>query len=225
SIAYVWNEDQSDAVATPDGLADAKGTPHDVPDQKACGQCHDMRIEKPLGFSAVQLSHDGEGATLSTLMTDGWLTDAPTADLTVPGDETQQELLGYFHANCGHCHRQGSPVDSRESGLHLWLESNALGSFKESNTYVSLVSKESVSGQGSIFPMRVVPGDPDNSELMRRLLFRAEGETPTETPLDGGTGTPLSGEPVEVPMPPLGTEMIDEPAVERVRAWIMSLQP
>src|SRR5690606_27877629 len=89
SVAYVWNDDQSDAVATPLGMNDAKGTPHDVPDQVACGRCHDMRQDKPLGFTAVQLAHSGEGATLDTLLADGWLTDPPAVPLTVPGDETQ----------------------------------------------------------------------------------------------------------------------------------------
>lgn len=216
SVAYVWNEEQTDAIATPDGMLDAKGTPHDVPDQKACGDCHDMRIEKPLGFSAVQLAHDGEGATLTSLLADGWLSDAPTVDLTVPGDQTQRALLGYFHANCGHCHRQNSPVNNRVQSLRLWLESAALGSVEESNAYLSLVAQASESGQGSILPTRVVPGDPDSSELMRRLMFRAESDEPAEMPVEGE---------VEVPMPPLGTEVIDQPAVERVREWILSLQP
>lgn len=214
-MTYVWNEDQSDAVATTEGLQDAKGTPHDVPTQKQCGDCHDMRREKPLGFTAVQLSHSDSAVNLDTLFDEGWITQKPTTPLVVPGTEEQRQLLGYFHANCGHCHRDGSPVNNRVASLHLWLESTQLTSFEDSGAYTALVNAPTESGQGSAFAYRVVPGDPDNSELMRRLLFRAQGDTaPT---------VDENGERIEVPMPPLGTEVIDEPAVERVRAWIASL--
>ncbi|HEX4474925.1 MAG TPA: hypothetical protein VH142_07605, partial [Polyangiaceae bacterium] len=39
-IAYQWKDDQSDAVAVPDGVVDASGTPHDIPDQSTCHICH-----------------------------------------------------------------------------------------------------------------------------------------------------------------------------------------
>lgn len=214
-MTYVWNEDQSDAVATTEGLQNAKGTPHDVPTQEQCGDCHDMRREKPLGFTAVQLSHTSSAVNLDTLFDEGWITKKPETPLVVPGTEEQRQMLGYFHANCGHCHRDGSPVNNRVASLHLWLESTQLTSFEESSAYMALVNAPTESGQGSALAYRVVPGDPDNSEVMRRLLFRAQGDI--APPVDE------DGERIEVPMPPLGTEVIDEPAVERVRAWIASL--
>jgi hypothetical protein len=215
-MTYVWNDDQTDAVATIDGVENAKGTEHDVPSQEACGDCHDMRREKPLGFSAVQLSHSGSDVNIDSLFADGWISDKPDAPLVVPGTEDEQQILGYFHANCGHCHRDGAPVNNRVGSLQLWLESTKLTSVQETNAYAALVSANTESGQGSVLTYRIVPGDPDNSELMRRLLFRAEGDI-TAPPVDD------SGEQIEVPMPPLGTEIIDDPAVERVREWILSL--
>jgi len=215
-LAYIWNEEQTDAVAAPDGMSDAKGTTHDVPNQEACGKCHDMRAEKPIGFSAVQLAHDGEGATLTTLAEAGLLSVPIDADLTVPGDETQRALLGYFHANCGHCHRAKAPTNSRVSSLHLWLESDHLSSFEESEPYQSLVNHATESGQGSVFGTRVVGGDPDNSELMRRVSLRSTSPEIIEMGADTGE---------EVPMPPLGTEVVDEVAVQMVRDWILSLPP
>lgn len=215
-MTYVWNEEQTDAAANTEGLVDAKGTPHDVPTQEQCGDCHDMRREKPLGFSAIQLSHDDTPTNLDGLFADGWITVKPEAPLVVPGTEEEKQLLGYFHANCGHCHREGAPVNNRVGTLQLWLETSKLASVQETNTFAALVDAYTESGQGSMFSYRVVPGDPDNSELMRRLLFRAEGDI---------AAPPVGedGEEIQVPMPPLGTEVVDDPAVERVRAWILSL--
>lgn len=221
SVAYVWLDDQSDAKAAPDGLENAKGTPHDVPDQQTCGDCHDMRIEKPLGFSAVQLAHDGEGMTLTALAEQGLMSDPPSVPLTVPGTPEQRELLGYFHANCGHCHRDRAPTNNRVSSLKLWLESAHLSSFEETNAYVSLVNHPTESAHGSTNPYRIYGGDPDQSELMRRLLFRVEGGDSTQT--QETTSMVLDEE--DVPMPPVGTELAYEPAVTAIRQWIEALPP
>jgi hypothetical protein len=217
-MAYIWDDDLTDAQAAPDGASDVKGTDHDVPAQDACGRCHDMRIEKPLGFSAVQLAHDGDGVTLTTLIDEGLITMEPETPLVVPGDDAQRELLGYFHANCGHCHRQNAPVNNRVSGLKLWLESESLTSFEETLTYQAIVGQYTESGQGSIYPLRVDPGNPDESEIYRRIILRAGAEELQDAAIEGI-------EPEDVPMPPLGTELVDEPAVEMVRDWILSLPP
>lgn len=215
-MAYVWNDELTDAVATPDGLLDAKDTDHDVPSQEACGRCHDMRVEKPLGFSAVQLSHEGEGVTMSTLLDQGLITLGPDAPLTVPGDDEQRQLIGYLHANCGHCHRARSPVNNRVSSLRMWLESDALASFEETNAYQSLVGQYSESGQGSILTYRVYGGDPDQSEMFRRITLRADSAELQDAGAVEG---------LDVPMPPLGTEQVDEELVELVRNWILALPP
>ncbi len=216
-MTYVWNDDLTDAVATEDGVENAKGTDHDVPSVELCGDCHDMRREKPLGFSALQLSHEDSPTTVDTLFADGWITKKPDVPLVVPGTEDQRKMLGYLHANCGHCHREGAPTNNRVATLKLWMESNSLASFEESNAYVSLVGQYSQSAHGSRLEYRVVPGDPDNSELMRRLLFREQGDIGGEPIVDE------NGDPIEVPMPPLGTEVVDDPEVERIRAWIAAL--
>lgn len=218
-MTYLWNDDLTDAVATKDGVTDAKGTAHDVPAVEACGACHDMRREKPLGFSAVQLSHADSPTTIDTLFEDGWITSKPDVPLVVPGTEEQRQILGYFHANCGHCHRDRAPANNRVASLLLWIESTNLSSFEESNAYVSLVGQYAQSAHGSRLTYRINPGEPDDSELMRRLLFRESGDIGGE-PIVGE-----DGEPIEVPMPPLGTEVVDDPAVERVRAWIASMPP
>jgi hypothetical protein len=65
-VAYVWTEDGADALPAPAGQVDALGTPHDVPDQEACGKCHDGAADVALGFSALQLDHEGPGVTLDS---------------------------------------------------------------------------------------------------------------------------------------------------------------
>lgn len=210
---YVWNDDGLDAVAVEDGAENAKGTQHDVPKLEACGRCHDMRKEKPLGFSAVQLSHDGEGATLKSISTAGWLKVPATENILLPGDEATQEVLGYFHANCGHCHRKRTPSNNRVATMLLWLETPQLGSVEETPAYQALVNHGTESSQGSIHNFRVAGGAPDDSEIIRRITER------------GGDAIMVDGEEIEVPMPPLGTELVDEDAVAKVRAWIESLPP
>ena len=81
-IAYVWLSDGSDAVATPDGMADAGGTAHDVPAMAQCAGCHGGRKSHLLGISAVQLAQD-----------------------VLPSP-----ALGYLYANCSHCHNQRRPA-------------------------------------------------------------------------------------------------------------------
>src|SRR5690606_1928881 len=109
-VAYGWREDQRDAEQVPLGLINAKGTPHDVPDLAGCRACHGAgekegggRPSRALGFSAVQLAHDGPGLTLEGPAAAGKLSHPPGA-IGGPGDPVAQAALGSLHANCGHCH-------------------------------------------------------------------------------------------------------------------------
>lgn len=213
ATTYVWRDDGSDAERTDAGLENAKGTEHDVPKQEACGRCHDMRKEKPLGFSAVQLSHDGDGATLTSISSLGWLKVPATENIALPGDEATQQVLGYFHANCGHCHRKRTPSNNRVSSMLLWLETTELGSVEETPAYQALVNHNTESAQGSIHDYRIVGGSPDESELIRRITER------------GGSPIMADGEEINVPMPPLASELVDMDAVAKIRAWIETLPP
>src|SRR5690606_23374430 len=130
------------------------GTEHDVPSQDACGDCHDMPREKPLGFSAAQLSHNDSDVNTDSLFADGWISAKPDVPLVVPGTEDEKQLLGYFPANCGHCHRDGAPVNNRVGTLQLWLESSNLASVQETNAYLALVGANTESGQGSVLSHR-----------------------------------------------------------------------
>ncbi len=106
-VAYLWNEDDTDATPTLPGEPDARGTAHDVPAAETCGGCHGGRASFVLGFSAIQLSA-GEGYGLADLASAGKLSE-PIAAPTVPGDDLDQRALGYLHANCSHCHNADRP--------------------------------------------------------------------------------------------------------------------
>jgi hypothetical protein len=106
AVSYVWDETGTDALATPDGLRDARGTGHDVPAARECMGCHGGTSSRVLGFSAVQLPSE----TLLSLAEQGALTRAPEAPYELPGDTLTANVLGRLHANCGHCHNQHRPV-------------------------------------------------------------------------------------------------------------------
>lgn len=84
--SYAWLADDSDAIASPDGIANARNTGHDIPGAGECLACHGGRQSFILGYSQIQLA-----------------TEPP------PGDDRAVAALGYLHANCSHCHNQTRP--------------------------------------------------------------------------------------------------------------------
>lgn len=112
AVAYIWNADGSDAVATPAGMQNARGTQHDVPPASDCMGCHAGTASRVLGVSAVQLPEHGEGGAvgMEELVAKGRLTRPPTQAIHLPGNALQQQALGYLQANCSHCHNQARPT-------------------------------------------------------------------------------------------------------------------
>ncbi len=201
SVAYIWNESQTDAAAAPDGLNDARGTLHDVPSKKACDSCHTNKRQRQIGPGAVQLAHDGPGLTLNGLVAEGLLSAPPALDVVVPGDDVERTALGYLHANCGHCHREGSTAGERYD-LRTWLTVESLVGVEATDTYQHYVNRRSEVPESEL-EYRIKGGSPDESELVRRMLLR---------------GAPAQ-------MPPVGSELADESGVAAVRTWIDTLPP
>ena len=139
-IAYHWNAEQTDAVAVPEGVPDADGS-HDIPSTTTCKQCHNAQPMAALGFSALQLSHTGPGLTLDALSASGRLSAPPAAPLTIPGDPTSAQALGYLHGNCGGCHNAWAPHNFGvpETKVVFWQSANQLGALEQTTTYVNLV--------------------------------------------------------------------------------------
>jgi len=74
-VAFVWNDDYTEATATPMGQMNARGTMHDVPPKEGCVGCHQSMHDNALGFSAMQLSHSlPDSLNLTQIATMGWLT-------------------------------------------------------------------------------------------------------------------------------------------------------
>jgi len=198
AVSYVWAPDERDAVAVPLGELDARGTAHDVPAAGECAACHQGRRSFVLGFSAIQLSTDGAGdqIDLSDLVTQGRLTVAPATIPVVPGDPIEQAALGYLHANCSHCHNQTRPLRDGarcfdpDTDHDFTLAVDELGAVATTATYRTVVGTDAVK-----------PGDPDGSEVVRRMGDRG-----------------LRG------MPPLATTAVDTEATGLIRQWIEELR-
>jgi hypothetical protein len=199
TMAYLWNDGDSEATAAPDGVEDARGTPHDVPAAHECMGCHGGRPARVLGFSAIQLTHDDPPGllTLDELRRRDLLTAPPAGDLELHADAGARAALGYLHANCGHCHNQDRPARTGlrcfdpEKPFDFLLRARELGDVTQTGAY------RTARGQA------IKPGDPGGSDVVKRMNDR--GRFPPS-------------------MPPLGSERIDDHGLALVRAWIQGLR-
>jgi mono/diheme cytochrome c family protein len=199
--AYVWNDDETEATIAPDGVPDARGTTHDVPDAVACRQCHGSDTEgggrpsRALGFSALQLGNE----TLDDLMADGVLTDAPQGPYEAPGSAAEAAALGYLHANCGNCHN--ATVDAAEPiDLDLWVSVDD-ESVEDTGAYRTAVGVPNTVFNDQHVTARIEPGVPDQSAVVFRMGQR------------GNTAQ----------MPPVATEVMDGAGLDVVVSWIEAM--
>ena len=193
TMAYLWNDTNSEAIAVPDGVENARGTSHDVPAANECAGCHGGRPSRVLGFSAIELSGVG---LLDELVTRDLLTAPPVGGLELHAAPEARAALGYLHANCGHCHNQQRPPRAGlrcfdpENELDFLLRAGELGDVTRTAAYRT--------ARGGA----IRPGDPDGSEVVKRM--------------NGRSRFPPS-------MPPLGTERPDDHGLATVQAWIRGL--
>jgi len=211
-VAYVWNEGQTEAVATPTGADDVLGTQHDVPSRADCAKCHDSVAsgDRILGFSALQLDYDAPAGMLDLDgLIEQQLVSAPPAGSASPhfplpdaGDSpVALDVIGYLHANCGHCHNPNSTVtESMHAAFEVRLDIARLGSLDGTPTYTSLIGKTALAPFGGNTVL-VVPGHPEQSVVISRFI----DDNPAKR------------------MPPLATEIHDPTALANLRAWITQL--
>lgn len=194
-VAYVWSE--GDAWATPAGMKNALGTPHDVPSAAQCVGCHGGTKSGVLGFSAIQLPASGEGdhLGLASLERAGLLTHPLPRGNDLPGDPNTRAALGYLHANCGHCHndrrpkRDGPRCFDPENSLDFQLRLRDLERPEHTAAYRTGIGEA------------IRPGNPAESNLLIRVRSR----------------DPWWG------MPALGSEEIDRRGNEILARWIEAL--
>jgi hypothetical protein len=193
--AYIWLDDQSDAIIAPDGARDVDASGYDVPSAAECGACHGGRRSHVLGFSALQLGAHADGLrSLRDLEAAGVLSTRLDVS-AIPDGDPEWAALGYLHANCGHCHNARRPVRTGprcydpERTLDLSLPLAALDGARMAPAYATAV------------PEWVTPGEPEHSRLFQLVARRG----------------------ARLHMPPLATERVDEEGVALIRAWIEGL--
>jgi uncharacterized repeat protein (TIGR03806 family) len=217
-LPYVWNEDESEATLRLAGTmlaaswTDAAGARVDhqylVPNANQCKGCHRVTGDtfEPIGPKARYLNRDfayagGTENQLAHWSRVGVLEGAPPPEdaprVPVWDDPASGSLEDrartYLEINCAHCHSTGGPA--RTTGLDLtWgaHEPVKLGVYKF----------PVAAGRGSGDRLYgIVPGKPDESILMYRMLS-----------LDPG-----------VMMPELGRRMVHTEGVELLREWIAAM--
>ena len=217
---YLWNEEQSDAVlapreGVPDYLEIAPRKRHTIPGVSDCTNCHEDERSPLLGFNALQLSTDRdplaphaeplspEMVTLKILLDRSLLHPARKELLENPpkirsATPRGRALLGYFTSNCGSCHRATGTLALL--GLDFSHPTTAPDEAAEPGfaTTVGRTGKWGIPGATPGETMRIEPGAPQKSSVHYRMASR---HTTTQ-------------------MPPLGTVVPDQEAVELLERWI-----
>ena len=225
-IAYIWNTTQDGTTVVNAGQQDVNGTTHDVPSKGNCKDCHESQPGRVLGFQAIQLDDNALAVNLEDLITNGTLTDPPTGG--TPGERFQlptatvaRTALTYLHVNCGTCHNPTSATHDTV-GIELRLEVATSATVQTTPAFKTAVKTDAddcdnidndVDGvidngcpdqtliiDGTDYPFVIVPGDPDNSGLLQRMIT---------------TGIRR--------MPKIAVETPDPDGIAAVTAWINSL--
>jgi hypothetical protein len=199
-VAYQWDESETEAYPVPDGVPNANGTAHDVPATWECATCHTHSPQRILGFSAIQLSHQGPGWTMSSLSSAGKLSVPRAAGYVIPGDATTRAALGYLHGNCGHCHNATAAGEVFQSEYDLRVSVAATG-VQDTGVYRTAVGVPVEEFFEPGVTSRIAPGAPWSSCIFFRMNQRGNGQQ----------------------MPPFGTEAVDAAGVAAVESWILSL--
>jgi hypothetical protein len=207
--AYQWPVDLGGAGTlpnptlakfVPNGVVNANGTTHDIPNTAQCKNCHTKLSERVLSFGAFQLSHQLAGVTITTVSNDGWLTVPAPQGFQPPGTEIAQAALGYMHANCGNCHNASFRPVEPPPLMKLLVTQTVLD---QTDTVTSLfnVPTQNVDFVGLD---RIEPGSSDKSEIVVRMQRRP----------------PQTGQ-----MPPLATKVVHPEGIAAITAWINDLDP
>ncbi len=223
--SYVWDEDQSDARLAPaegvPGILEiAPGKRHSIPSLADCAACHRSSPATVLGFNALQLSDDrdplaphgeplkADDLTLRSLL-DADLLEPARRELAMhpprvrESDPVARAAVGYLSGNCGSCHNARGPLS--RLGMSLLHDVSGQPGAPEPGrlTMVDVGGSFLVPGHGPETSRRVAPGAPERSAL----LYRMKSRRPSSQ------------------MPPLGTVIRDEKAVQLVQRWIEGLAP
>jgi cytochrome c553 len=218
AVSYAWNEEGTEAVLAAEegvpGVAEVTpGRQHSIPSRTDCAACHGTARVQPLGFNALQLSTDrdpnaihGEPLrpdllTLQTLVDEGRLAHARADLLANPprirsNDPATRAALGYLAANCGTCHNGRGEIAALGPIIRyreLLEDGDAVA-----RSLVGQPTRWQLPRQPHGPTVLVSPGAPDESALIARMRSRAPSSQ----------------------MPPLGTVVRDQEAVDAMARWI-----
>jgi hypothetical protein len=213
--AYEWSADGRQAALAPErGRSGAfvfeGGRAHTIPAVSDCRVCHEAGRVPVLGFSLLQLAADRDpaaphaeppGVDLDRLIEAGLLVGLPESARTpriAAASAVERAALGYLHGNCGHCHNADGPL--RKLGLQLRHVTGGEAEPGIASAVGQPIAKPAP-GQPAEVVLRVAPGQPDRSGIVVRMASRWAA----------------------LQMPPLGTELADEQALELVRQWIAGM--
>jgi hypothetical protein len=216
--SYVWNEEGTDAALAPDEgvpafVEVAPGRRHSIPSRSDCTACHGTKRPGPLGFNALQLSTDrdpnaihGEPLASSMLTLRELVNErilAPTRRDLVENpprirtsDASTRASLGYLMANCGTCHNGSADVSVL--GPSLTVRDLVANGDAVARSFIERPSKWQVPDARDGMSVLVRPGVPGESAMLVRMRSRAPSSQ----------------------MPPLGTVLRDQQAVDAIGAWI-----
>ena len=215
---YAWNEDGTDATLAPaDGIPGvvevAPGRRHTIPSRADCAACHGTKRSGPLGFNALQLSPDRDPNAINgeplkegmltlkelvdeRLLTGGradLVTNAPRIRTAAP--ETRA-VLGYLSTNCGVCHNGNGEIAAMGPTIRtrdLLTDGDAVA-----RSLAGHRTKWQLPGAEDGTTVLVTPGAPDLSAIIARMRSRSPSSQ----------------------MPPLGTVVRDQQAVDAVTRWV-----
>ncbi len=185
---YIWNSEQSEATrwagengTVPITIPLGENNRHTVPSYSQCTLCHDQKSqaaahpsgEPVLGFTAFQLSRE----SIEELVTAGVLQQPAIPwqrHRTFAINTLERDVIGYLHANCGHCHNPRRPDMIPGSGnpnftLNYDLESH---NSRANTNLIKQIGKEVASQGDGEFPADaklLVPGNPNRSMIFLRM--------------------------------------------------------
>ena len=220
---YVWSADQTDATLAPaDGVPAAfeiaAGKLHSIPGVADCRACHRSGPAVVLGFNALQLSDDRDplaphaepmqasAITLKDLVREDLLTP-PRPDLAArpprirAADPVERAALGYLSANCGACHNDRGPLARLGLSLLHQVGGEPDAPERAVASAIGAAGRFKVPAAPADSSRIVAPGQPQHSALLHRMKSRRPSSQ----------------------MPPLGTVIADDDAIDLVRRWIERL--
>ena len=221
AASYVWNAEGTDAVRAPDdgvpnAAAIAPGRAHTVPSSNDCLACHGSKPTRVLGFNPLQLSPDrdpnaihgepvsAQMVTLETLMKEGVVTGVRADIVSSPpriatDDPDTRRVLGYLTGNCATCHNGNGEIAAL--GPVLKYDELVADADAVARSLVSQPTKWQVPGVPEGASLLVNTHAPDTSAILVRMRSRRPSSQ----------------------MPPLGTVVRDQKAVDAIAAWVVRL--